>query len=693
MDEERIRSESNNGHSPTVVTKHDGMEEETERRSTEEIGAKEEGTASENRRGRSRRKSIGATGRLFEATHTTPMTPSRYFAALTFWSIFACFFIVLWTVILPLVFVLLVLVLVFWFFRSHILALVFEDEKCSTKISFSDFVDYSKITEICIREKERAAGVSIRRVTSDLPSPPCVKTPGAVTVAHSLIAKGGPQDAPIIVLLHGTASTSTSSYLHLIPDLLREFSEVHALDLPGFGASHYPPQYRRRVRGAHGRRRRRCCCWCFWCCCCQGSSRQCPRLEGTSAVPENSRRLASEDVRDTLATFVLDYIRLVVKSKEDRRQVVLLGHSIGSFIAVEAARIDLARKTDERLVSKLILASLAGAMPILGGMGMYWSLAFFSGFPIRQLRWLGRVWGGKHVLYTLGCTLGLDTIDMFRLRTWCESSAWLADLPSWFCSIDFAHSRWLDVSLLRLLRVTEKIPTAIIQGGNDQLIPNHYVDKVAECIWTEHFPATNRYDERPPTTGRDRGVWLTEDKAKATTSRETLVLYLGDKSTDRLSSNTDVESDVGASKTCGERAEKERTRNLSALDVDTSTLRSYAPVIYLDGVDHNVQEYPVAFVSATKLAHRVSKISGIVGKRFADNLLASALHPSSMRLGSLLGRPDTFRSPFLKAGADEGVGLLYKLIDDELSLSRGDSDAHDRALYHTNSHLAIEISV
>jgi len=660
---------------------------------------------SQKRATRKRRNSIGPSRRLRLAQDTTPMNCARYFAAIGLWTVSAIALVLLWCVVIPLAVVLTCIILLCRVICLRTYSIVYtitwacvdrlvasyelnsgkngganvnprtatSTSRSEENVKFSDFYDYDRMLALTMRQIFEGSGRKEFRVESSyvkLAPPSCLAHSEVTSRAHALVGRNGAKGAPVLVALHGTGSSAMGMFGAVMPSLLSQFSEVHALDLPGFGPSTFPIEYRRRVRGAPGRRRRRCCCWCFWCCCCQGMSRQTSTLAGTGMGERKKnyveRRLAREDVRDELASFVLDYIRKVVRKDEElsgkRREVVLLGHSIGSFIAGEAAHIDSIRhKMGRTLISKVILMSPAGLMPVLGGLSSYWLLFFFSGFPFRQVRWFGRVPGGYRFLFEIAGILGFDTMQYYRLRSLCQPRAWLADLPSWFGGVDCFSVRWMDPAILRTIRAGTKIPIALIQGTRDEIIPNHYVGKVAKCLWPEHH--RKHADDKGkllvnrdvfampalPLSTRNVSIYDVRDKPPPGSSTSETVATKSSSS-----SNEESERDNGIEqyKRCG-----------------ASYSLVGSPVFYINGASHDVRDQRAAFLHAVKLSVASARRVDRVSRRFADMIEESAKRPAEMRLGALLSRSDTFRTPFLSGGADEALACLYDLVDRELERS------------------------
>ena len=87
----------------------------------------------------------------------------------------------------------------------------------------------------CIRETGSATQRVVRRLSADRDAP---SNQNRSTASRSSIAKPGPQDAPVVLLLHGFP-TSSHMFRNLIPALADRY-HVIAPDYPGYGQSDMP---------------------------------------------------------------------------------------------------------------------------------------------------------------------------------------------------------------------------------------------------------------------------------------------------------------------------------------------------------------------------------------------------------------------------------------------------------------------
>ena len=207
----------------------------------------------------------------------------------------------------------------------------------------------------------------------------------------------------VAVLVHGVLGSSASFGTCMRELSLGDFDEVWAVDLPGFGRTHWP--------------------------------------------------LSS----DPLSLWV-EFLRLFMDAVCAKHATVLVGHSLGGFVAAH-----FALKYPQR-VGRLVLVSPAGMLPTLGGAGFYWAHAFHA--PLLGLvRSLARVLGGLPFL--LSCS-----------GTWQYWFAVIAHPLGWgdravasFIEASWTRARWTRPFFDHLSSVA--VPVVTVFGEQDPLTPMH----------------------------------------------------------------------------------------------------------------------------------------------------------------------------------------------------------------------------
>ena len=397
----------------------------------------------------------------------------------------------------------------------------------------------------------------------------------------------------VLVLLHGSASSSVTSFgrlIHRIALHSSDVDEIHCIDMPGFAFSSFPAEFKRKVSGAPGRKRRRCCL-CCWCCCCR------PTFSSDDVR-------AIDLVRTALSKSLLRYVRTKIRGA---KEIILLGHSIGSHIAVETARLDAQsskKNKSKACISKVVLMSPAGVLPAIGGSSSLAALAFHLGIPVRQGKCLLRTTFGKRFMYTFFESIGMSSRDMISWRVRFEPSAWLADLPSWSVTIRYSTARWIDPSLKTLLEAARTIKFSMLSGEFDPLCRISYVEKVAECLWPqscsrEVFNVGNMVSRKFP-----------------------------------VGSQVDVNSMTSSSRK------------------DSSV----APLVIMKDCGHSVMDAPFPqFFRALDMSIRNARVQDAVSIRFARLLKDVPLNDDAH-----------FRSPFDLKGSDAIQSILHRRLSDRL---------------------------
>lgn len=230
------------------------------------------------------------------------------------------------------------------------------------------------------------------------------------TDLHRFLVPGRKQDGQVLLLLHGTFTSSFGAWNRCIHKLQDCFSILHIIDLPGFGRS--------------------------------------------ACDMELHRKDADATVKH-IVQILAEYIRM------ERIQPVVLGASIGAYVAGHLCF------NHPDLINALILSSPAGVLPTLGKQGAYMTLLFK--FAIPMLCCLGKV--GLCIAYTYFEITGASPEAYYeadlRLRP-----RTINDLPRKFINISVGSAVWDKSPLLPLL-LQIKTPLALIHGSVDTITPPH----------------------------------------------------------------------------------------------------------------------------------------------------------------------------------------------------------------------------
>lgn len=214
-----------------------------------------------------------------------------------------------------------------------------------------------------------------------------------------------------MVLIHGTGSSAALAWASVAGQLAKSYN-LYAPDLPGFGRS--------------------------------------------TVSWEQVATASCEDLENMYADFIANYIDAMGLVKP-----IVVAHSIGGFFAIK-----FIRKYPD-YASKLVLVSSAGILPT--PLGFYFAWLFKVGFPIRQIRSLGRF--ASFILYS-----------MFDFRSCsCKAYYWLQLNGSPCAFGDHVVSRFLTLSRMGLRLhwnrpalhdlLTIGVPLAFIYGESDNLFP------------------------------------------------------------------------------------------------------------------------------------------------------------------------------------------------------------------------------
>jgi len=508
------------------------------------------------------------------------------------------------------------------------LSLFFSDDA----ISFDDWCNLDRVKVLYLEnatKRKKNPHVCFKYITLD-----------DTTRIHTMIWKrnkcSAKKNKKVMVLIHGTVSSAVTSYayvIHQIGNFFTDIDEIHCIDLPGFAYSSFPKDFKKKVNKGSSRKRRRCCL-CCWCCCCRPNFSR-----------NGDKSSFCYQARGALARSVLKYIRLCLR---DAKEIVLAGHSVGGYIAVEVARLDVKHfkqrrrvtlkedsegikeetiisngssstkeekgsvgveeEKNRKLISKLVMLSPACVLPSAGQGSSFVALYFHWGIPIRQGRFLLGTSFGMRFFYTMCKSIGMNDASMMRWRVRCDSNAWLSDLPANGMSVSFTGAQWMDPILKQILETADVVPFAMIAGDKDPICRVSYVNKIAECIWPESC------------------------------SKE---VFEKNKATRKVQIGHVVETHV---KTSG-----------SVKDL------SLAPLIFMKNCGHSVMDGPLSqFLCALEMSIRNARIQDNVSRRFTKLLEHVDLHDDVQ-----------FRSPFDNKGSNVAQKVLHRRLSDYMDIARG----------------------
>lgn len=187
-----------------------------------------------------------------------------------------------------------------------------------------------------------------------------------------MYVEGDREDAPVLVLVHGAASSSVT-FARMIDHLRKDFN-IYALDLPGFGRS----------------------------------------VVHVDSYAEFRRVYLDDD----MAAFLVEAVRAFLRWRR-LRGVYLCGHSYGGFVCAKLAY------QHPSLVRSLVLINSAGIFPTLGRLGMYWAFVFSYSIPNVGV-YLGSLG------YALATVLFAHVLPAVTRRSYTEELYWyyLASHPS-----------------------------------------------------------------------------------------------------------------------------------------------------------------------------------------------------------------------------------------------------------------------
>tara|TARA_B100001093_G_scaffold24249_1_gene21432 strand:- start:5331 stop:6611 length:1281 start_codon:yes stop_codon:yes gene_type:complete len=213
--------------------------------------------------------------------------------------------------------------------------------------------------------------------------------------------------APIIVLIHGTASSATC--FREIFKYLNNFYTIYALDLPGFGRS----------------------------------------------TAENPGNLRGE-------TGVIYYITLMKEffKRKKLKNIILLGHSWGAYL------ISYYSFHYTEHVKQLMILEPPGLLPVFGKYGAYWAFAFK--YKVMHLPGLlGQIGLMCAQSFFHMFNYGDDVLYQYIINN--NKNNWGPDIVADQINYKWTGGNWKNCIIQKLIYTT--VPFTVLYGENDSIIP------------------------------------------------------------------------------------------------------------------------------------------------------------------------------------------------------------------------------
>lgn len=228
-----------------------------------------------------------------------------------------------------------------------------------------------------------------------------------------------------VVLVHGTYS-SCVTFSYCMPHLIESEYDVWAVDLPGFGRSTHP------------------------------------------AFPG---ALSAKDATERIVQAHVDAVRRVVDAT-GHDQVMVIGHSLGAYVAMEYAM------RHPRRVTHLVLACPPGIFPTLGSIGACWGAMLRHSIYVQRAVQLAGTVGVAAVDGTLrlvGTSRPTRESILYWYRLNCTRQAsWGVEALYRFMDFGWTHAMWRR-PLLPRMHALGGIRVLTVYGGSDTLVPSHQV--------------------------------------------------------------------------------------------------------------------------------------------------------------------------------------------------------------------------
>lgn len=229
-----------------------------------------------------------------------------------------------------------------------------------------------------------------------------------------------------VVLVHGTYS-SCVTFAHCVPHFMQSGDgyDVWAVDLPGFGRSVNP------------------------------------KFPGALSCEK-------QHVTERIVQAHVDAVRRVVDAT-GYAQVMVVGHSLGAYVAMEYAM------HYPRRVSHLVLACPPGIFPTLGSIGACWGAMLRHSIYMQQVVQMAGSVGAAAVDGTLrlvGTSRETRESVLYWYRLNCTHQAWGVQALYRFMDFGWTHAMWRR-PLLSRMHVLGGIRLLTVYGGRDTLVPSH----------------------------------------------------------------------------------------------------------------------------------------------------------------------------------------------------------------------------
>jgi len=233
-------------------------------------------------------------------------------------------------------------------------------------------------------------------------------------------------DGPVLLFVHGTSASSVG-FAEAMKTIAAwsPYSELHAIDLPGFGRS--------------------------------------------PAFPRQPKETALR----SFTSVIEKYVETVLGG----RRVVLMGHSFGGFMCIHYA------SRFPHRVSKLVLVGAGGIYPLLGEWGNYCALFFKARLPQSLCRSLTRIPVVGRIAKR--CVEGLieralssprdSAFASYYLELLCDDRVQAHAYVGDFVDTKLRGSRWNAPALGELATVLRRfrVPVCMIYGEFDAVTPSH----------------------------------------------------------------------------------------------------------------------------------------------------------------------------------------------------------------------------
>ena len=242
------------------------------------------------------------------------------------------------------------------------------------------------------------------------------------------------QNHPMI-LIHGGAGSSLT-FVNIMEPLSKVFN-VYALDLPGFGRSHFNSSFR-----------------------------------SIKKLYENPADIYCDIIKE-----FMDLLKI--------KTVILCGHSFGGYISIRFCKIYRSR------VSGLVLMNPAGVFPTLGSLGMYWACVFKFSVP-NIGRYLGRF---GYLFMTHLFTSSTETMYWYYITSHPRGIGDLFIRDK--ITLSMFHAYWNAPVFDHFDEI--RCPILCIYGAEDTIMPSHQ-GMVVNQIFDAHLKTIQNAGHNPMDT-------------------------------------------------------------------------------------------------------------------------------------------------------------------------------------------------